>query len=305
MPLIPSQNPWATAAGVADSSGNQLAETLMRLPLMRQQIQQGVLHNQLLQGQVTNQPLLFQGQRDLNQARVGQYNAMAGANTARAGLYKAHGDVYQANADTVNNQNTGIAALQETLKNATPYLSSGQQLPPELQAQITSGIVRLPPGDIKNLVDAATQSLRFSNPSLMGDPRVQLSPAAAARGVNVTTGAANFPPGGGEPVRGDIKLGANQAAYDPTGGLLADNTKPGNGPKSSALEAAVFKALTVDGQLTPQQAAAAVPNMIAAMHGTNTPPASANANALQAPQGTNSVPNKKFTWTPQGLVPQN
>lgn len=271
MPLIASQNPWLTAAGIADNGGNQLAQTLLRLPALRQQLQAGALQNQLLQGQVSFAP-------QLQQAQLGQYQARTGAEQARGKLYGAEAAEHQGKVDAATKQATSLEQLQDTIRKAVPFMVNGQQIPAQLQVDISSQAVGLPPQDWKTLSDTIMQTLRFSNPSLMKDPRGLLSPSVAARGVNVTSGAMNQPPGGGEPVRADVKLTPGQIDIDANTGQVIGNNPNVGGSKSSALENTLFKSLTADGVLTPQQAAAVVPQLIATMHGmTNSPTGATNA----------------------------
>lgn len=309
MPLIGSPNPWLVGAGVAGDQGNQLAQTLMRLPMMRQQLQQGELNNQLLQGQVQNQPQMFQGQQLLNNARVGEQNALAGANTARAGLYGSQADKVDEEAKGLEGQNASLKSLQDTLSQATQFISSGQQPPQELLAQVQKAVVGLDPKIMSKVMDSVLAARGSMNPALMNDPRMQagamLGDKNVAGGVNVNANAVNFPPGGGAPNIGLLRTSAGQQVADPNTGINMANNTNHNGAQSSGLAIAALRAAIADpNNVNPQQVIAAAQQYQAAMGAQQQSQQPGLPQVpVTAPQ-TNAIPQRKFTWTPQGLVPQ-
>lgn len=317
MPIIGSQNPWVTGAGIAGDQGNQLAQTLLRIPFLKQQQQQGALQNQLLQGQVNFQPQQQQGQLGLVNARIGAENALGGANKARGELYQAQTSLTHAKDDTVGSQNTALKDLQATVQDIMLSTPPGQAPSPELQAKFSEKLIGLDPKSMSKIADSLLQARGLMNPTLMGDPRMQaasmLGNKTAANGVTLNANAVNYPPGGGTPLQGDVRTSPGQQIASPTGVPLADNMNK-NGAQSSGLAIAALRAAVADpNNVNPQQviqAAQAYQQALAGGGGQQQQqqqPQTNQAPQLQPPTQPSQQPaqtNRAFIWTPQGLVPK-
>lgn len=167
MAIINELNPWMGAGGVLNSGANALAETLLRVPQIKAQLEQAglqnqnsQLQNQLLTGQVQQQPQQFAQQQQYDASRLtgmnlqnaGQaqqndqmkpaFDLMQKLNTA-----KLTGEEQQNQANVVKNQAAQQALMtQKGIGDAVSRVLvarlSGQQPDPKDVAALTAGMVQ-------------------------------------------------------------------------------------------------------------------------------------------------------------------
>lgn len=274
MSIINSQNPWIGGANALNEGANTLADTLLRIPFLKAQLQQAglqaqntQLNNQLLQGQVQQQPQLFAQQQQ----------------QGAANLQRTQGE----------NQGQDLSNLQAwlTSDNAKPLadlqLRMGQAKTSEAEAQAgeagarTSGLLTSQ-GNQKKIGDAVA---RILTSKLTGQQPNEQDVAAAIGGM----------------------AGQGNPAADAGVLQMFGMGKPNNAAIN--LPAKVYGSTMQNPMmgLDPLKTAAMVPQimqLLQGLGGSGGQGGGGMAMPAQQPQSTNTGGTTNWLWTPQGLVPQ-